>query len=166
MPRTSRVFPFALLLPLSILFLLPILFLQSMPSEAAPAMGITPTATSRVTSTPTRPPSRPTPSQPGVADPVIVKRGEPSEALPGEEVTFTLEVTNQGEEAAVDVVLVTPEDVERYRNCPYLVICPALQEGKVVYDTQAPAARRSSRMAQPGPGQSGSRRGLHSRRIF
>ena len=35
--------------------------------------------------------------------------------------------------AAVDVVIVTPEEVERYRDTPWLVICPALREGKVVY---------------------------------
>jgi len=34
---------------------------------------------------------------------------------------------------AVDVVVVTPEDVERYRNSPALVIGPALREGKVIY---------------------------------
>src|ERR1700722_5900994 len=35
-------------------------------------------------------------------------------------------------EAAVDVVLVTPDDVERYGDSPYVVIYPALREGKVV----------------------------------
>jgi uncharacterized protein len=35
--------------------------------------------------------------------------------------------------AAVDVVVVTPEDVERYREAPALVIAPALREGRVVY---------------------------------
>lgn len=34
---------------------------------------------------------------------------------------------------AVDVVVVTPEDVERYRDSPALVIGPALREGKVIY---------------------------------
>lgn len=33
---------------------------------------------------------------------------------------------------AVDVVVVTPEDVERYRDSPALVIGPALREGKVI----------------------------------
>ncbi len=37
---------------------------------------------------------------------------------------------------AVDVVLVTPEDVDRYRNSHPLVIKPALQEGKVVYERE------------------------------
>ena len=36
-------------------------------------------------------------------------------------------------EAAVDVVVVTPEEVERYRDTHCLVICPALREGRVVY---------------------------------
>ena len=36
---------------------------------------------------------------------------------------------------AVDVVVVTPEDVERYRDSFALVIFPALREGKVVYGT-------------------------------
>ena len=39
----------------------------------------------------------------------------------------------RGADAAVDVVLVTPEDVERYRDTHCMVICPALREGKVVY---------------------------------
>ena len=34
---------------------------------------------------------------------------------------------------AVDVVVVTPEDVARYRDSPGLVIAPALREGRVVY---------------------------------
>ena len=34
---------------------------------------------------------------------------------------------------AVDVIVVTPEDVERYRNAIGLVIEPALREGRVVY---------------------------------
>jgi predicted nucleotidyltransferase len=38
-----------------------------------------------------------------------------------------------GAELAVDIVVVTPEEVERYCDTPCLVICPALREGKVVY---------------------------------
>ena len=37
--------------------------------------------------------------------------------------------------AAVDVVVVSPADVERYRNSPALVIKPALDEGRVVYES-------------------------------
>jgi hypothetical protein len=34
---------------------------------------------------------------------------------------------------AVDIILVTPEQVEQYRNTRFLVIAPALQEGKEIY---------------------------------
>jgi len=34
---------------------------------------------------------------------------------------------------AVDIVVATPEDIERYHDNPALVIAPALKEGKVVY---------------------------------
>ena len=56
--------------------------------------------------------------------------------------------------AAVDVVVVTPEDVERYRHTHCLVICPALREGKVVYEAKTAAAGRSARMDQPSQEQS------------
>ncbi len=36
--------------------------------------------------------------------------------------------------AAVDVVVVTPADVKRYKDSHMLVIKPALREGKVVYE--------------------------------
>jgi predicted nucleotidyltransferase len=39
----------------------------------------------------------------------------------------------RGKAAPVDVVVVTPQEVARYADSPYLVIQPALQEGKVVY---------------------------------
>jgi uncharacterized protein len=39
-----------------------------------------------------------------------------------------------GKDAAVDVVLATPEQVERYRHSHCMVICPAMQEGVVVYE--------------------------------
>jgi len=34
---------------------------------------------------------------------------------------------------SVDIVVATPEDVERYKNSFSLVIAPAVQEGKVIY---------------------------------
>lgn len=34
---------------------------------------------------------------------------------------------------AVDIIVATPEDLERYGDCPALVIEPALREGKVIY---------------------------------
>ena len=41
----------------------------------------------------------------------------------------------------VDVVVVTPEDIERYRDAIGLVIEPAVREGKVVYDKTASSSR-------------------------
>jgi hypothetical protein len=37
--------------------------------------------------------------------------------------------------AAVDAVVVTPEQLGQYRDSPYLVIYPALRAGKVLYRT-------------------------------
>lgn len=34
---------------------------------------------------------------------------------------------------AKDVIVVTPEDIERYGTCPALIIEPALREGRIVY---------------------------------
>jgi predicted nucleotidyltransferase len=39
----------------------------------------------------------------------------------------------RGDLAAVDVILATSEDIQRYGDSPYLVYYPALREGKVVY---------------------------------
>ena len=36
---------------------------------------------------------------------------------------------------SVDIVVVTPEEVERYRDSHCIVICPAMREGRVVYGT-------------------------------
>ena len=38
-----------------------------------------------------------------------------------------------GMDASVDVIVVKPEDIEKYRDCPYTVIRPALREGRVIY---------------------------------
>lgn len=35
---------------------------------------------------------------------------------------------------AVDLVVVTPQQVEMYRNSPYSVVYPAVREGRVVYE--------------------------------
>ncbi len=42
---------------------------------------------------------------------------------------------------AVDLIVVTPEDVERYRDSFCLVIEPALREGKVIYERETVPAR-------------------------
>ena len=39
-----------------------------------------------------------------------------------------------GVRMAVDVIVVTPEDVERYKDSHALIIKPALQEGRVIYE--------------------------------
>jgi predicted nucleotidyltransferase len=39
----------------------------------------------------------------------------------------------EGASEALDIIVVTPEDVQRYRDTPWLVIAPALKEGVVVY---------------------------------
>ena len=38
-----------------------------------------------------------------------------------------------GSDEALDVVVVTPEEVELYRDTHCLVIAPALKEGKALY---------------------------------
>lgn len=53
-----------------------------------------------------------------------------------------------GVDHAVDVILVTPEQVERYRNTHCLIIAPALREGKEVYHGQALSPRRSKGVAK------------------
>ena len=40
----------------------------------------------------------------------------------------------RGANAAVDLVVATPEDLERYKDSHPLVYKPALREGRVVYD--------------------------------
>ncbi len=40
-----------------------------------------------------------------------------------------------GVEAAVDVVVVKPKDIEKYGNSPYTVLYPALREGRVLYES-------------------------------
>jgi len=37
----------------------------------------------------------------------------------------------------IDVIVVTPEDVDRYKDSHALVIAPALREGRVIYDSGA-----------------------------
>jgi predicted nucleotidyltransferase len=62
-------------------------------------------------------------------DLLVVKGGEFDQiALTGD-----IYVSLHGVGQAVDVVLVTPEQVERYRNTHWMVIAPALREGREVY---------------------------------
>jgi predicted nucleotidyltransferase len=41
---------------------------------------------------------------------------------------------------AVDVVVVTPDDVQRYQHCPGMIVEPALREGRAIYGTWSPPA--------------------------
>jgi predicted nucleotidyltransferase len=49
-----------------------------------------------------------------------------------------------GADAAIDALVVRPEEVERYRQTHCLVICPALREGRVIYEARAVSAGRSA----------------------
>lgn len=62
-------------------------------------------------------------------DLLVIKRGEFHQGHLTGEIYMNLHGVGQ----AVDVILVTPEQVERYRNTHCLVIAPALREGKEVY---------------------------------
>jgi predicted nucleotidyltransferase len=61
-------------------------------------------------------------------DLLVVKAGAHRLNLTGE-----IYMKLHGVGAALDVVVVTPEDVDRYRDSHALVIAPALREGRVVY---------------------------------
>ena len=63
-------------------------------------------------------------------DLLVVKRGAHRRNLAGR-----IYRDLYGVGAAVDVVVVTPEDIERYGNSHALVIKPALDEGRVVYES-------------------------------
>jgi uncharacterized protein len=62
-------------------------------------------------------------------DLLVIKRGR----FDRRKLTTAIHRHLHGADAAVDVIVVTPEEVERYRDAHCLVICPALREGKVVY---------------------------------
>ena len=62
-------------------------------------------------------------------DLLIVKEGADALDLMGD-----IYMNLHGVGAAVDAVVVTPADVERYKDSHALVIKPALREGRVVYE--------------------------------
>jgi len=62
-------------------------------------------------------------------DLLVIKRGNFHQG----HLTGQIYMNLHGVGQAVDVILVTPELVERYRNTHHLVIAPALREGKEVY---------------------------------
>ena len=70
-------------------------------------------------------------------DLLVIKRGEFHQGRLTGEIYMNLIGVGQ----AVDIILVTPEAVERYRDSWPLVIAPALREGKVVYDASSSPGR-------------------------
>ena len=72
--------------------------------------------------------ARGTPGPDSDVDLLVVKRGAHRRKLAGE---IYMRLIGVGR--AVDVVVVTPEDIERFGDSPALVIESALREGKVIY---------------------------------
>jgi predicted nucleotidyltransferase len=62
-------------------------------------------------------------------DLLVVKKGKYNRSRLAGDIYMNLHGVGQ----AVDVIVVTPEDVERYRYTHCLIIKPALQEGREVY---------------------------------
>ena len=62
-------------------------------------------------------------------DLLVVKSGEFDQGHVLGDIYLNLHGVGQ----AVDIVLVTPEQLERYKNTHCLVIAPALREGKEIY---------------------------------
>ncbi len=48
----------------------------------------------------------------------------------------------------VDIIVVTPEDIEMYRSALGLIIGPALEQGKVIYERTATTSRRLSSVGE------------------
>lgn len=62
-------------------------------------------------------------------DLLVVKGGRYDKGRLTEKIYMNL----HGSGEAVDVIVVTPQEVERYRDTRCLVIAPALREGRVIY---------------------------------
>jgi len=69
-------------------------------------------------------------------DLLVIKGGEYDQSRLVGDIYMNLHGVGQ----AVDVILVTPEQVERYRNTHCLIIAPALKEGREVYVSSASSA--------------------------
>lgn len=65
-------------------------------------------------------------------DLMVVKKGDYHKGKLIEEIYMNLVGVGQ----AVDVLIVTPEEISRYRNSRSLIIKPALDEGKIIYEQQ------------------------------
>jgi uncharacterized repeat protein (TIGR01451 family) len=113
---------------------------RSMIATAAPPMApvagitVTPTQEPTITVSPTVPTLTPTPKPtrptPKYTDPVILKSADPAEAWPGEEVTFTVIVRNEGNIAAVDVVVT--DDIPAYLE----IVEVTSTQGEIAIDGQ------------------------------
>ena len=78
-------------------------------------------------------------------DLLVIKSGE----FDPSRLTGDIYVNLHGVGEAVDVILVTPAQVERYGNAHCLVIAPALREGKEVYRDPTLPAGRPEGMVEP-----------------
>ncbi|MFH1423212.1 MAG: nucleotidyltransferase domain-containing protein [Planctomycetota bacterium] len=65
-------------------------------------------------------------------DLLVVKQGK----FDCSSLTGKIYISLHGISQAVDVVLVTPEQIAKYRNTHCLVIAPALRDGKEVYNVK------------------------------
>jgi predicted nucleotidyltransferase len=70
-------------------------------------------------------------------DLLVIKSGEIDQSQLVGDIYLNLHGVGQ----AVDVILVTPDQVERYRNTHCLIIAPALREGKEIYHAGTPSPR-------------------------
>jgi predicted nucleotidyltransferase len=62
-------------------------------------------------------------------DLLVIKSGRFNRGKVVEDIYMLME----GADEAVDIIVATPEDVQTYGDTPWLVIGPALKEGRVVY---------------------------------
>jgi len=77
--------------------------------------------------------ARGTPNADSDADLLIIMRVSGSKRRQEVEIDFLL----QGIPIPTDVIVVSPEEVERACNCPGTIIYEALREGKVLYERAA-----------------------------
>jgi predicted nucleotidyltransferase len=62
-------------------------------------------------------------------DLLVIKSGHFNRGKLAEQLYMHME----GADEAVDIVIATPEEIQEYGNNPWLVVAPALKEGRVVY---------------------------------
>ncbi len=66
-------------------------------------------------------------------DLLIIKDGSYNQGQLTEEIYFSLRALSY----AKDIILVTSEHVARYKDCPALIVYPALREGRSIYERPA-----------------------------